>query len=181
MRSIWGTLTYGHRLQIAESSFALPLDRSDLDTWVTRSEDRNTELSKRKKGTTNPISPVGRKGGDEMSAKETTATATPNGECHGQYFNIKPRVSPQSTSVHWFNSCCCDDGVGALVDALVAFILARKAANPQIFAARKLLSPNGACQAVEIQWDFGSGAPSTQSKTDLVDILLYYIALLASL
>lgn len=178
MRSIMGMLTYGHRLQVAEGSVHVPLDRADLETWVTKSEQRHERLSgnEEKKNKQRTLKPID-KGEDAMTVKET-----PNGECHDRkYFCFKPPVTPNSTTIHWFQSCCCEDGVGNAVDALLAFVLARKAANPQIVAARKILSPNGACHAVEIQWQFGSGGPSGQSNIDLIDILLYYIALLAAL
>ena len=97
------------------------------------------------------------------------------------YFTVSPPTSPHTTTLYWGPQRCCCAEDGNVLDLLLAFILARKTNNPQIFKARKVSSPNGSCEAVEVQWEFGNGQPSGQTLLDIPEILLYYLAIMAAI
>lgn len=167
------TLSYGHRMQISEGSLAVPLDREDIETWVTRSEERNAAKGKIKPKAADEIKLV--EEGKEMAAPVLEQGSDCHPKEHG-YFCFTPKAIPQCSKFFSFNSCCCEDGTAGLLEALYQFALARKSANPGILAVSKRYSPNAACSTLQIDYVLTGNANATLD--DIKAIALYYLTLL---
>lgn len=177
MYNIYRTLTYGHRLQISEGNIRIPLDDPNRETWVTKSEELNTKKGKRifpVKKEANPIPPKDEKpnltGDEQMTTKE---------HCHQEpgYFSYSPKPVPQASTTWYFNApCCCEDGTPGLLEALLLFALAKKAANLSILSVAKQWSPNGACSALTLGYLLIGNVAQTQADIDAIG--LYYLSLL---
>lgn len=167
------TLSYGQRMQISEGNIAIPLNRDDIETWVTRSEERNAAKGKIKPKAVEEIKPVE---DTEMSTPvlEQTSDCHPPKE-HG-YFCFTPKAIPQCSKFLSFNSCCCEDGTAGLLEALYQFALARKSGNPGILSVTKRYSPNSACSTLQIDYVLTGNANATLD--DIKAIALYYLTLL---
>lgn len=178
MLSLLKNLTYGHKLQMAEgnAAIALPLERSDLETWVTKSEERNAHLSKKLKPKHEKPEVKSEAKGDVLMGEKTAPNQT--GECHESkgYLCVEPPRIPTSTSLFYFDSCCCDDWIMNALEVLYQFALQRKTLNPAILRVTKRYSNNQACNALEV--DFNLLGLSAQTEQDIKDLLLKYITLL---
>lgn len=176
---IFRTLTYGQKLQIAEGSIAVPLERGDIETWVTKSEERNEKAGKQriKPKAVENIKP---EGGSDMTKEAPTGTTNPNDDCHQEkgYFCFNPQPIPKCATFFEFTSCCCEDGTAGLLEALYQFALVKKAANPAILKVAKRYSPNTACSALLLEFHLLGNVTGTLA--DQQAILQYYQTLLYS-
>jgi hypothetical protein len=179
---IFRTLGYAQKMQIMEGSLAVPLDRADIETWVTHSEERNERAGKKIKprvaDATNEKTET--KIEEEGKTAMTNGPPNPNEPCqpkdHG-YFSFTPKPVPQCTTFFEFPSFCCEDGMPGLLEALYQFALAKQAANPAIMGVKKIFSPNGAWGVLEL--DFNLLGNLGLTLADLQAIVQYYKTLLA--
>ena len=105
-------------------------------------------------------------------------TAT-NGNCTPEekgYLSFNPRKIPQISVFFQFQSCCCEDSSGVLLELLYQFALQKKLANPNILHVAKKFSPNGACNALHIDAILAHNPVGT--RADLDSIAEYYVQLL---
>ena len=178
MYSILRTLTYGQRLQVSEGAIRLPLDDDRHDTWVTKSEEANHKKGKRVFPVRKDSEPAKK---EEPIKGDDAMTTEPNGtgqcEPHQKgYFCWSPKPKPSVYAACEFQSCCCEDGSGALMELLYQFILTKKATNPAFLYASKRWSPNGACGVVD--FEFSLLGNNAQTYADEDSILQYYMTLL---
>lgn len=172
------TLTYGQRLQIAEGNIAVPMNREDIETWVTRSEEMNEKAGKprvKPKAVSENSIAIKPVKGDQNMASPSQTSADCHEKDHG-YFCFTPKPIPQCSTFFSFNSCCCEDGTGGLLEALYQFALTKKAANPAILRVIKKYSPNTACSTLHL--DFLLTGNATQTLADTQSIAEYYLVLL---
>src|SRR6185436_14635341 len=140
------SLTYGQRLKLSERSVVIPTEPENIEPWVKRAEERQEKLEKKVE---EKLKEIKASNNTKLLRKEKVMGAgTPNGECTTPqdkgYLSVDIPKVPRQSTLYYFETCCCEDDTGALLEALYQFVLAKKLLNPAILKVIKKYSPNRA-------------------------------------